>query len=96
VSQENNQKTDGHFLKMEFSPVWWAFHLLKTHHSLVSVSFFELPPNNKGKNISSDMPSKYTKRTPLFTNIRCLPNMGCMEIFISAFFPNYMYCLPYL
>jgi hypothetical protein len=25
--------------------------------------------------MSSDIPSKYTKRTPLFTNVRCLPNI---------------------
>jgi hypothetical protein len=41
----------------------------------VNVSFFEMPPNNKGKNMSNDMPSKYTKRTPLFASIRCLPNI---------------------
>lgn len=71
---------------MEFSPLLWAFHLLKTHHTLVSVSFFEMPPNNKGKNMSSDMPSKYTKRTPLFTNIRCLPNI--IIIFYKCFTNN--------
>jgi hypothetical protein len=82
MSQENNQKNGSPFLKMEFSPLLWAFHLLKTHHTLVGVSFFEMPPYNKGKNMSSDMPSKYTKRTPLFTNIRCLPNI--IKKFISA------------
>jgi hypothetical protein len=74
VSQENNQKNGSHFLKMEFSPLWWAFHLLKTQHTLVNISFFT--PTQQGKKMSSDMPSKYTKRTPLFTNIRCLPNIN--------------------
>jgi len=41
----------------------------ETHRTLVSVSFFEMPPN-KGKNMSSDIPSKYTKRTPLFTKCK--------------------------